>query len=285
MILSFHPCFSADRHILLADRPLSARDRSAIDRAEAILLPQEARYSLFEACRDSGKAVFPNYEKRFAYPGKRGQASLFARYGFPHPRTLSWKGTKELRERLSRTGVLPHPFPFLLKEDLSHEGAGVHWIPDPEALERTLATLGGRGANEDTDLLTQDFVPCGGDVLRTVILGRRVLSYWKRSAPSMDPITTIGLGAAIDAAWRPDLQGQGREEAARFRRETGVDLAALDWVFSREEAVPAPLLLEINYYFGRRGLGGSLRYYRLLHGAIREWLVERGLDPGRVTLV
>ena len=56
-------------------------------------------------------------------------------------------------------------------------------------------------------------------------------------------------------------------------------------VFNRDHPDPQPLILEINYYFGRRGLGGSLKYYRLLLNAIREWLEENGFDSRKVKLV
>ena len=32
------------------------------------------------------------------------------------------------------------------------------------------------------------------------------------------------------------------------------------------------MLLEINYFFGRKGLGGSEAYYKILHEEIRTWL-------------
>ena len=59
----------------------------------------------------------------------------------------------------------------------------------------------------------------------------------------------------------------------------------MDFVFPISEKDPEPLFLEINYYFGRRGLGGSENYYQLLHQAIRDWLEEEGLDPEAVRLV
>jgi ribosomal protein S6--L-glutamate ligase len=37
---------------------------------------------------------------------------------------------------------------------------------------------------------------------------------------------------------------------------------------------PVPMLLEINYFFGRKGLGGSKAYYKLLHEEIQAWLAE-----------
>jgi ribosomal protein S6--L-glutamate ligase len=59
----------------------------------------------------------------------------------------------------------------------------------------------------------------------------------------------------------------------------------VDIVFSLTQADPEPMILEINYYFGRRGLGGSLKYYRLLFKTIQTWLKQKGFDAGAITLV
>jgi ribosomal protein S6--L-glutamate ligase len=33
-------------------------------------------------------------------------------------------------------------------------------------------------------------------------------------------------------------------------------------------------MLEINYFFGRIGLGGSQEYYRILRKAIKRWIAS-----------
>jgi ribosomal protein S6--L-glutamate ligase len=43
-------------------------------------------------------------------------------------------------------------------------------------------------------------------------------------------------------------------------------------LFSSEDEDPTPLLLEINYFFGRKGLGGSEAYYKILQEEIQAWL-------------
>ena len=85
--------------------------------------------------------------------------------------------------------------------------------------------------------------------------------------------------------WRPDLQEEGKSQVLILSSKTGINLAAMDFVFSLVDAPAKALFLEINYYFGRKGLGGSLRYYQLLFKAIQEWLGEEGLDPTAVTLL
>jgi ribosomal protein S6--L-glutamate ligase len=41
---------------------------------------------------------------------------------------------------------------------------------------------------------------------------------------------------------------------------------------------PQPLFLEINYFFGRAGLGGSERFYDMLQTEIDNWLAGLGLQ-------
>ena len=49
-----------------------------------------------------------------------------------------------------------------------------------------------------------------------------------------------------------------------------LNLAAFDLVFPPGET--APVFLEINYTFGRTGLGGSEKFYILLQNAVDHWL-------------
>ncbi|MDQ1334713.1 MAG: hypothetical protein QG552_1663, partial [Thermodesulfobacteriota bacterium] len=133
--------------------------------------------------------------------------------------------------------------------------------------------------------VTQDYIPCEGNVLRAIIIGKRILTYWKRPDEPGQKITTISRGAIIDAEWQPDLQKKGRASARKLMEKTGVNLAAIDFVFPSADQDPGPLFLEINYYFGRRGLGGTENYYRLLYEAIQNWLAEIGIDPQTVKLM
>ena len=89
----------------------------------------------------------------------------------------------------------------------------------------------------------------------------------------------------IDHNWRPDLQEKGHASARELAKKIGINLAAIDLVFPIACKDPEPVFLEINYYFGRRGLGGSENYYSLLYEAVQDWLSEIGLDPESVSLI
>jgi ribosomal protein S6--L-glutamate ligase len=59
--------------------------------------------------------------------------------------------------------------------------------------------------------------------------------------------------------------------------KTGINLAGFDVIFEPVKEHIKPLMLEINYFFGRRGLGGSDAYYEILNREIRDWLNQLNL--------
>ena len=281
MILSFHPCFTADHQIILGARPLNKEDRRLIQSAHAVILPQGRADGVFHECQDSGTPMFPNYGMRQAYPGKVGQSRLFQTFQLPHPKTFRW----ERVDALKKVPKLPHEFPFVVKDDRSHEAQGVFVVKNSESLKTALGFLALKEGVENKGFVTQHFIPSGGNVLRAVIMGNQILTYWKRPAKSGQVITTISKGALIDHEWQPELQEKGKNQARVLAKRTGINLAAVDFVFPLSEPAPEPLFLEINYYFGRRGLGGMDAYYRLLFRAIQDWIKGIGLNPEIVELV
>jgi len=285
MILSFHPCFDTDIQIILGDRRLDSTIRESIQKAIAIILPQACTQDLYQLCATSDTPLFPNYEARIKYPGKTGQSLLFGDFGLPHPETFSWATVGEFKKTHHKPDSLPHDLPFLIKEDMSHEGEGVFLIENRASLKEALDKLALRERSDLKGFVTQEYVPCGGNVLRAVVIGKRVITYWKRPSKPGQEITTISRGAIIDHGWQPDFQEKGKVYALLLSDKTGINLAAIDFVFPIAGKDPEPLFLEINYYFARRGLGGSENYYSLLHEAVQDWLEEIGLDPESVSLI
>jgi ribosomal protein S6--L-glutamate ligase len=86
----------------------------------------------------------------------------------------------------------------------------------------------------------------------------------------------VGRGAIIDHEIDPDLKDQGVSCVDHFCKKSGINLAAFDVLFDRSQNSPKPLLSEINFLFGRKGLGGSPRFYRLLNEAVRQWIDNIG---------
>jgi glutathione synthase/RimK-type ligase-like ATP-grasp enzyme len=58
----------------------------------------------------------------------------------------------------------------------------------------------------------------------------------------------------------------------RLCQQTGINLAGVDLMFDQSEKSSQPLVIEINYWFGRRFFGSSETYYGELKKAVKRWL-------------
>lgn len=286
MILSFHPCFETRHNRLCAGREPDARDLAAIRAADAVILPQGCKQALYTMARNNCRHVFPDYAVRFAYPGKIGQSRLFKRLNLPHPRTLAFTGTAAFYERFpgpaDRTGL---DFPLVFKFDWGGEGETVFLIPSPTALQRQLQRAARYERTGQSGFVLQEYVPCGNRTLRIVVINDTRIAYWRIQPDPARFHANLAAGGKIDAGADPDLRNAAIDTATQFCRRSGINLAGIDLLFPDGPADatrgpgarPRALFLEINYFFGRRGLGGNDTFYALLNQEIHKWLARRGL--------
>jgi ribosomal protein S6--L-glutamate ligase len=274
MIVSFHPLFEGDINILCAGRDPGPEELSAIRSAAAVILPQGCTRSLFEMAQRNCGHVFPNYDARFRYPGKTGQIRLFRETGTPHPVTALFAGVADYQDRHG-DGLSPG-LPCVFKFDWGGEGDTVFLVHSQAELEKLLQHAAACEATGQRGFLLQEYIACGNRSLRVAVIGERVVSYWRICDGQTGFHANVSKGAAIDACSDPALKGQAERMVRAFCQRTGIDLAGLDVIFEVDANPPKPLLLEINYYFGRVGLGGADAYYRILGEAIRTWLDRIG---------
>ena len=111
-----------------------------------------------------------------------------------------------------------------------------------------------------------------------------MVSYWRWQPVPGQFGTSVARGARIDHDSDPRLQTAARSIVRDFCQFTGLQLGGFDFIFNSTDHFsrqPAPLMLEINYFFGRTGLGGSQAYYGLLTAEVHRWLAGLGLDRKR----
>jgi ribosomal protein S6--L-glutamate ligase len=173
----------------------------------------------------------------------------------------------------------PHEFPFVVKDDESHEAEGVFVVTDLKSLEAALDFLTLKEGGENNGFITQDFVPSEGNVLRSVIMGEQIVTYWKRPAKQGRSLPPSAKGLVLTMTGSRPFRKRGECRRRSLARRTGINLAAVDFVFDFSKENPEPLFLEINYFFGRRGLGGMDAYYRLLFRPFKSGYRELGLNP------
>lgn len=272
MILSYHPIYEADENRLCAGRAPNEEDRIAMERARAVILPQGCPQTLWEMARNACAHVFPDYRCRFEFPGKIGQYSLFQRYGAATPKTFCWASVSAfLTESTSQP---PMDLPFVFKFNWGGEGFGTFLVQTQKELPDLLEKAADMERADQPGFLIQEKI-VSDRVLRVVVIGRRLVAYWRvRTQPQIFAINASS-GARIDTQSQPERLQTGRQAVMHFCRQSGINLAGFDLLFQKGRT--QPFFLEINYFFGRQGLGGSESYYKILTAEIDHWLEARSL--------
>jgi ribosomal protein S6--L-glutamate ligase len=278
MILSFHPLYTTDRNLLCAGRAPGAPELAAIQAAEAVILPQGCRESLYRMAKDNCPHVFPDYQARFAYPEKIGQVKLFQEKGVPHPRTIIYeKGALTNAGENALLNNLPLDLPFVFKFNWGGEGETVYLLQSVIDLEKALEKAFLYERSGQFGFLLQELIPSRGRSLRVVVIHQTCISYWRIQEDMDGFYTNLTKGAKIDPVSDPVLQEAAISATRDFCNQTEINLAGFDFLFSKPDldaGVINPLFLEINYFFGRKGLGGSEKYYKILQNEIDNWLKQ-----------
>jgi ribosomal protein S6--L-glutamate ligase len=282
MILSFHPCFVADQNIICAGRKPGDNDLAAIKAADAVILPQGCYASLYEMARNNCPNVFPNYDAKFKYPGKLGQSRLFSQINVPVPETRTFNTIEAFHNYYGGSPAKQHfSFPLVFKFDWGDQGTNVFLINTFLELEGLLEKAGHFEETGQKGFLIQEYIPTRNRSLRVVIIGQKIVSYWRVQKNSDTFCSNLGQGAVIDADSDPELQAQAVLSVKNFCKKTGINLAGFDFLFSSDAEIKTPLFLEINYFFGRCGLGGSENFYKLLIQEITNWIKRLNLKMGK----
>ena len=278
MIVSFHPLFEADKNIICAGRQPNEEDLAAIRAADAVILSQGCYQALYEMARENCSHVFPNYDARFKYPGKINQIKLFRKVKVAHPASEIFSQVASFQhhypEGLTKLGF---DFPLVFKMDWGDEGETVYRIDSADNLQEILQKVAEYEKTGQAGFILQEYISSNSRTLRVVVLGQRVISYWRIQEKNDGFYSNLSKGAKIDSEAEPVLQHKAVALVKDLCQKTGINLAGFDVIFSSENGDPNPMLLEINYFFGRKGLGGSENYYRILLAEIRNWLTTLNL--------
>jgi len=277
MILSFHPLFEADKNITCAGREPGEEDLKAVKAADAVILPQGCYQSLFEMARANCPHVFPDYNTRFKYPGKLGQIKLFREFDIAHPASEIFLNVDSFHQGFKkRTSKDRLKYPFVFKLDWGGEGETVFLIKSEDDLSGILQRTAEFEKSGQSGFLLQEYIATRNRSLRVVVIGKRIISYWRIQQDDGGFYTNLGQGAVIDSEAEPSLQHKAIALVKQICHKTGIELAGFDVIFSSENDEPDPMLLEINYFFGRKGLGGSEAYYQILLDEIQSWISGLG---------
>jgi ribosomal protein S6--L-glutamate ligase len=276
MIASLHPCITKDINILCAGRSLTEREKKRLSKARAVIVSQGVTAEVYQECRRLVPRVFPNYDLRFPLEGKVGDAWLFEYYQVPHPRTLIFRDRNALFENYPDLEILPSllsGFPMVLKANSGGEGAFVFLVHSKQELIEKLSLLP-QSTPDPEGFVLQERIDHGGKDLRVVVLFDTFYAYWRIQPNPNIFLTNQSHGGLIDPGGNALLKDRAVEAVRDFCKRSGINLAGFDLIFDHKANPAVPLFLEINYYFGRRGLGGSMRFYEMFEQAADRWLVS-----------
>ncbi|NLI82413.1 MAG: hypothetical protein GX443_12130 [Deltaproteobacteria bacterium] len=246
--------------------------------AVGVLLPEYLTPSRYANITRYARQWFPQLEGRFHSYGKSRQILLFRKLGVRHPESILFETPAQLLTAFLQEGS-PWGYPFVLKGDKGGGGSRVFPIRKPESLPRRVTQLPG---NEPA--LMQRWVEHGGKDLRVVVYGDHAVSYFRVGGGNF--YNNVCRGGRIDHTGWPDLQEKGVRAVTAFCREARIDVAGFDLMFPD---AGDPVFVEINFHFGRKGLGGSEGHRLHLRRAIEDWrrrclrlFTEGGEGRGRV---
>jgi ribosomal protein S6--L-glutamate ligase len=280
MILSYHPCFVADKNIICAGRKPDINDLAAIEEAEAVILSQGCSELLYTMAKNNCSYVFPNFDTKFQYPGKINQIKLFQKTNTDHPKSETFSTVSAFKAKYSRSpDALNFLFPIIFKFDWGGEGDMVYYVSSLKELNHLILKAEEFETTGQSGFLIQENISSHGKSLRINVIGQRLISYWRILDNGFH--TNLSKGAEIDYDIYPTLQEAAKKSVSGFCQNTGINLAGFDILFSFDTSgIPEtrPLFLEINYFFGRRGLGGSEKFYDILVQEIHNWLNGLGLS-------
>ena len=278
MILSYHPCFEADKNRLCAGRKPGTDDLAAMLAADAVILPQGCYESLYTMARNNCKHVFPNFDAKFKYKGKIGQARLFQNINAAHPKTEIHLDMDAFSKHYGGFPEKPSfDFPFVFKFDWGGDGDHVYLIQSVENFSNVLEIARKYETSGQKGFIIQEYIPANNRSLRVVVIGRTIVSYWRIQRNTDHFLSNVAKGAMIDYDSDHDLQKTAITSVKNFCSQTRINLAGFDILFSSRKKVKTPLFLEINYFFGRQGLGGSANFYDILTKEIMKWIENLGL--------
>ncbi|MBI5846082.1 MAG: hypothetical protein HZB23_15605 [Deltaproteobacteria bacterium] len=263
-LVSLHPHVLGDAFIRLSPGKIfSGHEIDLLSRAGAVVVPQNVKAWQYREIASLCPRVFPDYRNRFGFEGKCGNLALFEKFGLPHPETRAYGNAEDFQTAHPKRP--PFGFPFVMKADRGGGGNGVFLIGNDEDLKAALALLGSR------PFVAQKFVDHQGADLRVVILGDALYPYWRVQDDRTEFRNNVGRGARISHDFEPGLTDLGIRAAAMLGTRAGIDCAAVDVLFDRGSKAPKALLGEVNFVFGRKGMGGTNRFRELFRQAVNRW--------------
>jgi ribosomal protein S6--L-glutamate ligase len=261
--LSMNPLVHLEKNLPNLASVENPEVESLIRGAQGVVMPRGITRKRYQKIAAMAKNWFPNLDAKYDYSGKTKQALLFKRLRIRHPVTILYPKPRVLLDTEGKR--LPLDYPFVLKGDNGGGGSTVFPVYCKKDLIDGLHRLPAEEA-----LLIQSWVNHRGMDLRVVVVGAKMVSYFRVGGENF--YNNVCRGGRMHPEIFPELQKRGMAAVARFCHLVRINLAGFDLMFPDEGP---PLFIEINFNFGRKGLGGTPGFRKLFREAVELW--QQGL--------
>jgi len=231
-----------------------------LKQAAGVLLPHYVTRWRYRELTRHARSWFPRLDARFTSHGKTRQIMLFREMGVRHPESRTYPNPAKLYEDFQENGS-PWGYPLVVKGDRGGGGAFVFPVYETADLLRSVDRL-----RPHEPALLQRWVEHGGKDLRVVVYGSHTVTYFRVGGGQF--YNNICRGGRLDHSGWPQLQEKGSAAVLSFCDRAGIDVAGFDLMFPDDGE---PVFVEINYHFGRKGLGGTKGHQSHLLKAIQTW--------------
>jgi ribosomal protein S6--L-glutamate ligase len=140
--------------------------------AQGVVMPRGITRKRYRKIAALSQNCFPNLGAKYDYSGKTKQTVLFQRLKIRHPRTILYPNPQVLLDAARMK--LPLAYPFVLKGDSGGGGSTVFPVWCRRDLINGLQRL-----PAEEPLLIQRWVDHGGMDLRVVVVGAKMVSYFR----------------------------------------------------------------------------------------------------------
>ena len=263
--VSFYPQIPMEENLSVFQSFDPPEVRKLLTGAAGVVIPRYILPSRYETIIKLTKHWFPRLRAKHTYEGKSRQIRLFRELKIRHPESLLFENSAQLLSYFKDRGA-PWEYPVVLKGDLGGGGSAVFPIYCPEDIGRHIGKI-----PPGEPVLLQRWVEHGGKDLRVVTYGRDfAVSYFRVGGGQF--YNNVCRGGQMDHDGWPEQQAKGIEAAQALCRRARIDIAGFDLMFPDDGE---PVFVEINFNFGRKGLGGMAGHKRYEREAVVKWRERR----------
>ena len=262
--VSFNPEIKLEENLSIFSSLYDPLVHRLLQKAAGVLLPSYVPPWRYRRITRLAQDWFPRLGTQFDCVGKSRQIELFRRLEVRHPETLLFKNPSHLLGYFNQWDS-PWGYPLVLKGDTGGGGSRVYPIYEPDQVRQHAAKLPAR-----EPALLQRWVDHRGRDLRVVAYGEQLVSYFRIGDGQF--YNNICRGGQIDYELRPDQQATGVRAVRDLCRRAQIDIAGFDLMFPDQGT---PVFVEINYHFGRKGLGGTPGHRQYVRQAVKDWRAKR----------